>query len=143
MAERRDTETLWHLIGPWILPALSGALMPLLLRVVMALGPLRGTRMMIRPIEVGAWLPLAEPARSVAMAAGGVYWISGVLLAIAPQLVQGRDLGGRERAADLLFVMPMLSTTRSGCGCEITGGCGTDRGWRSISTRWESISRTT
>ncbi len=52
------------------------------------------------------------------MAAGGVYWISGVLLAIAPGHVQRRDLSGRERVADLLlrvaagillFVIPMLS----------------------------------
>lgn len=118
MGETRDTERVWDLIGPWVVPSLGGVLMSLVLTVVTALGPLRDARVMLPPLEAGAWLPLSEPVRSVAMAAGGTYWVLGVALAIAPAFLRRRLLGGRARAADLLqrlaagfllFVVPMLS----------------------------------
>jgi hypothetical protein len=41
MAETRDTEHLWHLIGPWMAPAVCGGLMAFFLTVLVAIGPLR------------------------------------------------------------------------------------------------------
>jgi len=119
MGEVRDTERVWDLIGPWVVPALGGVLMSFVLTVVTALGPLRDTRVMFRPFEAGAWLPLSEPVRSLAMASAGTYWVMGVTLAIAPAFLRRRLLGGGDRAADLLqrlaarfllFGVPMLST---------------------------------
>jgi hypothetical protein len=94
MGDTRDPETLWQLIGPWILPALCGALMPLL----------------SVNLAAGAWLTRPTPT---ALRLGGV---SLLLLIVtmtthyAPFTEAGRDVGvAAERDAS----GPMCSPERT------------------------------